>query len=202
MNSPAWQRWTLFVALFALGIGYVVAYVFFRANSRDFVAERFNQRSQVYARNHPIGIPTKLTFTSGNADVALLGSGWYPSGPEGTWSSMDDSWVALPLRRHSAIGLKIFATAFVARHHKEIDISADIDGQALGKWRQRWSDAAPASFDVCAPASESRIPKMLHIHFDHIASPLHVGVGPDGRSLGLLLGSIEFTDGCRSAHSN
>lgn len=196
MSDPRWLRWTLFVALLVLGAFYVLAYAFFVEQSHDFAAELYNSRAREYAEGHPVDLPARFIFLSESADVSRLGSGWHAPAPAGTWSSLNDSWIAIALRHpRKAVAVKLYATAFVSRYHKRIDVSAEINGQTIGKWRRMRGNASePVEFCISNTAEQS--PLMLHLHVKSVASPLQVGGGPDGRQLGLLLTSIELSGDC------
>jgi hypothetical protein len=199
MTGQAWQRYTLFAALLILGVMYVLTYLFFRANSRDFAGEQFNERARDYARAHLIDVPATLKFTSGSPDIALLGSGWNRPAPEGTWTGLEDVWMSLGLHRtQGPVGIVIRSTAFLSRRHKSMQVRIDVDGSDVGTFQQNWTDPA-RPFALCiSSAREQHLPLMLHIHIKHAAVPFELHQGRDLRLLGLLLHSVELSDGCPS----
>jgi len=196
MNS-AWRNPVLFAALVLLGGMYVLAFVFFRAESHDFIAMRQNHAALERAARRTIEAPATLKLVAGSADAMLLGNGWYEASPHGTWSSMRDSWIALGLRpADTGVAVTLNAIAFVARHHKRVVISADVDGNLLGKWLRDQGNSAEALAFCIPPQLARKGNPLLHLQVEPIASPLQANAGPDSRRLGLLLSSIDLHAGC------
>jgi hypothetical protein len=199
MSASRWPRWTLLSALLVLGGAYIVAFTFFIAESRDFVVDLHNRRAMESAIAAPIEVPKTLQLTAGTAGAALFGGGWYAPEPLGTWSSSSDSWIALAFRDADAgVRITLTGTAFIARHHKKIVVTADVAGHRLASWQRTYRNVSdPLQFCIPAAISRSR-DLMLHLHVDSLASPLEVGTGQDRRRLGLLLTSMELSGSCES----
>jgi hypothetical protein len=198
MSTPVWQRWTLLIALFVLGVGYVLAFALFNRDSMDFIVDQQNRRAMQYARAAPIGIPNTLQFNAGAIGATLLGGGWYASEAGGAWSSRNDSWIALALRdTNDGVKVTLNGNAFVtARHHKKIVVSADVGAQRLGAWQRTISNPAEP-IQLCMPAAIARRGSfLLHLHVDRLSSPLETDEGPDHRTLGWFLASMELQRGC------
>jgi hypothetical protein len=199
MSDSRWSRAALLAALVFLGVGYIGAFALFLTRSRDFVMAQHNRRAMERAIAAPVEVPGTVQLTAGSAGVALLGGGWYASEPPGTWSSMNDSWIALDVRdAGTGIGVTLSGTAAVGHHHKKILVSAEVAAHELGAWERTQRNASePLRF--CIPPAISRTRRvMLHLHVDSLASPADMRTGPDLRKLGVLLATIQLSAGCES----
>jgi len=196
MNTPAWRRWALFVALLTLGAGYIAVYVFFGGVSVDFIQGRLNERALDFSREHLVTPPFSLSFQSGSRDVGRLGSGWHKPEAQGVWSSTTDSWIELALAQPPSASadwsLRMNAKAFTARSEPRMSITIDVNGNVLGSWVRDASNAAePMVAKMPLSIVESRN-LAIHVHLDHVGSPLVLREGRDGRHLGILLTSISL----------
>lgn len=95
---PAWRRWLLLCALFALGLLYIAAFHAFRRDSRNFLDTVEAARARDYAASHPLrALPQRLVFNLGNPESGYLGSGWWPPAHDGATLVRTPAQVLLPL---------------------------------------------------------------------------------------------------------
>lgn len=194
MTDPAWRRWTLLAALFALGCGYLFAYAFYRFESFDFISAQRNARAIEYSRSHPIHLPAILRVDEASPDTQRLGGGWHPPEKAGRWSFTDDVWIELYVAPPHDRNLKLTfnATAFVARSHPRVSIAAEANDGKLGTWKRDTSDAS-TPMQAHIPATLIRNGMIqLHLRIRHGGVPFRLRAGDDTRRLGLLLHSIEL----------
>ena len=195
LNMPAWRRWTLLAALLTLGLAYISAYAFYRTHSVDFISGERNERALEFSRNHAIRLPTTLLFASESSNLGSLGGGWHRPEPQGIWSSAADSWIEVAMQPVAAdVLLRVHCKAFVAGRKRQMHIALDVNGQNLGSWL-RDNTNADAPLEVRVPKALAATRNLaIHLHLDHVASPLVLRVGQDGRHLGVFLTSIDLED--------
>ena len=186
-------RWALLVALLVIGIGYVLAFLFFLSNSRNFIEEARNREALEYSRAHPLTPPATVVFGAGAEGNHRLGAGWHPPDTGGVWSSTRNSWLELAIQ-HPGVDsvLALNVTAPIVPTRERMKIKLYVNGELRGSWI-RTSDNATAPFEVQLPQTVARQDRLdLKLRVDHLVSPMRLGVGPDSRNLGVLLHSIEL----------
>jgi hypothetical protein len=188
-------RWILFVMLMLLGIGYIAAFVFFQEQSHDFIEVNESERALASSRNYPLTVPSTLFFNDAGDAVPLLGAGWYQPEAAGVWSGLANATLALNFRtRRDGVGVRINLNSFVVKRHRTRTITMTANGIMVGSWT-RTPDNANEPLLATIPVSALHNGELLlRFHIDRPASPFALHVGPDLRSLGFLLRSIELFD--------
>ena len=191
--TQASMRMALFIALLVLGVGYIFAYALFVEQSRDFVVAEENARARDFSASHPVTIPSTIPFDSASPWVKLLGGGWHRTQPDGTWSSMNESFVAFHVPRSAGpLHLRIQSDSLVTAHHARQTLGLSANGNLL-LTKVRTSDDSSNPIDLVIPASEIGDGYIsLEFYADKLTVPLATGAGLDSRALGLRLRSIEF----------
>jgi hypothetical protein len=200
LTGPAWRRWLLLGALACLGLLYLLALALFVTRSRDFVVAVDNQHALDYSRAHILPVPSNLSFGAGEPGNAHLGGGWHRPDTGGVWSQSKDAFVAIVVAHpHPALRVRLHTTAFVAEQRPKLRISARINEVPAGKWVRNAANAGEP-LDLQVPASLGHADQLvIRLQTDHLASPLRMKSGVDGRWLGVLLYSIEVRDAADTA---
>jgi hypothetical protein len=190
---PAWRRWLLLGALFALGSLYIAAYGLFVLKSRNFIDVQRNGRATEFARAHVTALPLHMTFGEGQTGTGALGGGWYNPEGGGVWSASTDAWIHLSIADgDSDFDLQLNTIPFLVRHHSRIRVTVDVNDTVLGSWERRPTSAGePMRMRV--PHSTARSGRLIiHLHIDKPASPRQVGSSDDFRQLGVFLTSLDL----------
>lgn len=195
MSCPAWQRWSLFAAILALGTLYLATFALFVTQSRNFIVAERNERALIFSNTHIITLPARLSFGVGESADARLGGGWHLPDTVGVWSMTSDSWVELVVHKpNTDLLLHISTTAFVTRTPPRMGITGFVNEMPLGSW-VRDSTNASEPLDIHVPGSLAPTGHLsVHLRTDNLASPFRLNVGSDRRRLGLLLTSIELRE--------
>lgn len=163
---PAWRRWLLLCALFALGLLYIAAFHVFRRDSRNFLDTIEETRARAYAVGHPLrALPQRLVFNRGNAESDYLGYGWWPADVDGATLVRTPAQVLLPLappRRDVRIDFTL--DAYVPAPGATVTLTSH--GRELARWtvgdQPRLQGAS-----IVVRAAEQRDPLLefeLHLH--------------------------------------
>ena len=126
LTAPAWRRWLLLIALFALGVAYIAAYAVFVARSRNFIDVQRNRRARTFAQAPtPVALPAHLTFGESQPGAGAL---WrrlvQPAKPGGVWSASADTWIYLALLAKADSDLELQLEGDGVRHRGIIRESA------------------------------------------------------------------------------
>ncbi|HET7844885.1 MAG TPA: hypothetical protein VFL14_12090 [Xanthomonadales bacterium] len=191
--QPAWRRWTLLAALFAIGMVWIAAFALFRARSEDFVAVRIDAAASDRARTPAPGLPVTLSFGSGLGAEQLLGDGWWPVDEGGVWSWSERAhvWLRWP-RGVDSFRLGIEGDVFVpGRSRPRVRLYAN--DALLGEWTAHRDDTVVQEFvRVDGPAPRDGL-VMLTIEIDRVASPFRTQPdSKDTRYLGFHLRKLEL----------
>ncbi len=192
-SAPAWQRWTLFAALFALGLAYVAAFAFFLDRSEDFIARRMRVDGHAQALAQPLLPGQSLNFCSGCNGVGHLGAGWFRPEREGVWSASAQAelYLAVPATVPTTIELEFSALVDPGIGHNTVVLST-ADGIELG----RWQVALPAGPKTRSQAQTQRVtlpitrndePLTLLLSADVSRNEILARIGQDQRRLGVRL---------------
>lgn len=186
------RRALLFAALVALGICYLVAFGYFRARSRDFIAAAQERGARAFALAHPLPLTGRLAFGTGAAAVGLLADGWHAVERDGTWTDSRRARLFLFSRCACELQLTFRAGVFQSRHlaHNAIEVVAD--GRLLARSVRSAADAW-GPLRVRVPRDlVARGPLDIEIRTDRSASPWRLGDGSDRRVLGAKLSALDF----------
>jgi hypothetical protein len=192
-----WRRRLLFVVLLAMGMGYIVLYLFFVRHSENFIVAQNNRRAIEFGKAHPVILPASWKFGPGSPDNVRLGYGWNTSWAGGAWMVANDAWIMFaPSQRDSDLILTfntvVFTTPVAPRNR--VDIS--INGQTLGSWDRGGPDAR-SPIEVRVPAALLREGEgRVRIHIDRLASMYRpdVGITRNGQHLMLATMTVRKPD--------
>lgn len=192
--APAWQRWTLFAALFALGLCYVAAFAFFVAHSQDFIARQMRIDGYEQAMTQPLRSGQSLLFCSGCNGVHHLGAGWFPPHDEGAWSASSGAelYLALPAAMQTTIELEFSAFVDPGIGYNTVVLTS-ADGAELGRW-QVTLPANPQTQRVTLPATNDGMPITLALSADIWRNEILARVGQDPRRRGVRLIRLSLVD--------
>lgn len=182
----------LFAALFALGMVYIVAFAWFLVASVDHVARGKDERAAAAAALQPLPAPARLAMTAGQPGGQLLGRGWHRPDSEGTWSDQPEAAIWLQPASEVATRLALAFTAHIDPARGELPVELLIGEVGLAAWRP--TAAAPhvqATVDLPARRPGAG-PIELRLRIDRPRSQRQLGVGPDGRPLGIHLRWLEL----------
>ncbi len=133
-TTPAWRRWLLLIALFALGFLYIAAFVVFRRDSRNFLDTVEETRARDHAAAHPIAaLPRRMVFHAGNAENGYLGAGWWPPGPDGASLVRSPAQLLLPVVPRRGLRLDFTLDAYVPAPGAHVTLTSR--GVTLADWR-------------------------------------------------------------------
>ncbi len=185
--APAWQRWMLFAALFALGLGYVAAFAFFLEHSEDFIARQMRIDGYEQAQTHPLRPGQTLRFCTGCNGVGHLGAGWFPPQGDGAWSASTDAelYLVVPAGRQTTIELEFSAFVDPGIGHNTVALTS-ADGAELGRW-QVTLPANPQTQRVTLPATNGGMPITLVLSAAVWRNEILARVGQDPRRRGVRL---------------
>lgn len=192
LSLSPWRRWLLLASMLVLGSGYIAAFAFFRTHSEDFIARQIDTQALDYACANRLSPPAELSFASGSADLALLGTGWNQADADGLWSRDADASVMLCVLAGRDLLLDLRLHSFVARRHPAVDVTLLANGTPVGQWRTRVGQNR-IDEQVRLPASlagDGRI--KLTFQVDTPASPLVMRTGPDMRRLGIFVSQLKI----------
>jgi hypothetical protein len=163
---PAWRRWLLLCALFALGLLYIAAFRTFRHDSRNFLDTVEETRARDYAAAHPLrALPQRLVFNRGNAESGYLGYGWWPPGEDGATLVRTPAQLLLPLappRRDVRIDFTL--DAYVPAPGATVTLTSR--GRELARWKVGDQPRLEGA-SIVVRAAEQRDPLLefeLHLH--------------------------------------
>ena len=197
MTSAARQRSYLFLVLLLTGLCYIVAFVLFVVKSNNFLERPRLEVVVSQADGKKLIFPYHDAFATGRQSLSLLGPGWHPAEDWGVWSASSRAWLIVPLPEKFTGRLKfeLQATAFL---HEERHPTQTI--------RVRCGRAEVAGIEFSAHEPSKRIDFFVDpascrkrgtfaLEFDiaNPVSPASLGLGPDGRPLGIALQSITIT---------
>ena len=193
LTAPAWRRWLLLIAMFALGAAYIAVYALFVARSRNFIDVQRNERAETFAQAHAVAVPSHLAFGEGQSGAGMLGGGWYNPEAGGAWSVSADAWIHLVLTApDSDFELQLNAMAFVVERHARIRIGIDVNDTPLGAWERHPANAGEP-MRVHVPETVAKAGKLIvHLHIDKPAAPKQLGPSDDFRQLGVFLTSLDL----------
>lgn len=191
MTMPFWRRWLLLVSLFLLGIGYIVAFVFFRANSDDFVEKQRNAPAADHSALHRLALGDQLRFGSKTAGIHHLGSGWNTPETSGVWSSRDKAWLFLAIAPTSRdIGIKLDADVYVVDDAVDVRLFAnDIE---LAHWHADDGNERLDGIIRLPDNIDDGSTIAFRFEIDESASPWRERRGDDMRMLGIQLRSLRI----------
>lgn len=189
-RPPYPTRPILFIALMAMGLGYVAAFVWLKQNSRDFVNAELDARARSAAMQLLAPAETLSFGSEGNA-VALLGEGWSMPSPDGIWTREDGGVIYLP----AWAGGKAMHLAFAAHFYggeEPLWVRLDVDGRLLAEWNPTASSHKVVA-DVRLPAaSVAGQPLRLEFRIERNAALIWHGVDPGTRTYGIRLTTIQI----------
>lgn len=199
-QAPAWQRWTLFVALFALGLGYVAAFAFFVDHSEDFIARQMRVDGYEQAQAQPLLPGQSLHFCFGCNGVGHLGAGWFPPQRDGAWSASEDAelYVLFPAATPTTVELEFSAFVDPGIGHNTVVLTTS-DGTELGRWQVTRSADPQARAEtqtqrVMLPATGNDEPLTLVFSADVSRNEILARIGQDQRRLGVRLIRLSAVD--------
>jgi hypothetical protein len=179
MTSSTVQRWSLFIALLALGFAYIAAYLFFSVHSRNFLIVQRNQRAMVFGAAHPASLPVAWQFGKNSPDNARLGSGWLAvPAYAGVRLLTQDGWVVF-MTNHpvSDVLLQIDAAVLTTVAAPRNTVEVSVNGTSLGSWERGGSDA-PEPIDVRVPhALIADGQWQVRVHVDRLATMFRSDAG-------------------------
>lgn len=141
-----------------------------------------------------LNIGEVVNFTKeGNGRANFMLGGWGFTEDWGTWATDQLSKVVLPLPKGGPTKLIIKANAFLSPQHAEQVVEVSINGVLVAD-QMMLKQAKGNTLEIKLPAGPKAVGEPLTIEFRSIdaISPMAAGLGPDERTLGIGLVSIQF----------
>jgi hypothetical protein len=141
-----------------------------------------------------LNIGEVVDFTKiGNGRAHFMLGGWGFTEDWGTWATDQLSKVVLPLPKGEPTKLIIKANAFLSPQHAEQVVDVSINGIRIAD-QMTLKQAKGNTLEIKLPAGPKAVGEPLTIEFRSIdaISPMAAGLGPDERTLGIGLVSIQF----------
>ena len=197
MSSAARQRSYVFLALLLAGLCYIAAFVFFVARSRNFLERPRLEVVVSQAGGKKITFPYHDAFATGRQSLSFLGPGWHPAEDWGVWSAGSRAWLIVPWpdKLTGRLTFELQATAFLHEEkHPNQTIWIRCGRVEVAKMEFAAHEPSKRINFVVNPA-ECRNRGAFTLEFDiaNPVSPASLGLGPDGRPLGIALQSITIT---------
>lgn len=197
MNTVVHQRYYVFLALLLTGFCYIAAFALFMKRSSNFLERPGLEVTVAQADGKKLVFPYHDAFVTGQQSLSLLGPGWHPAEDWGVWSAGSRAWLIVPWPENLAGPLKfeLQATAFLhAERHPSQMIQVRCGRTEVATFEFVAHEPSKRINFLIDPAS-CRKRGVFAVEFD-IAdpiSPASIGLGQDGRPLGIALQSITIT---------
>lgn len=197
MTTAVRQRSYIFLALLLTGFCYIVAFIFFIAKSSNFLERPGLEVTVAQADGKKLVFPYHDAFVPGHQSLSLLGPGWHPAEDWGVWSAGRRAWLIIPWPEKFSGRLKfeLQATAFLhAERHPNQTIKVRC-GRTEVTTIEFVAHEASKRIDFIVVPDDCRKRNTFAVEFyiSDPVSPASLGLGQDGRSLGIALQSITVT---------
>ena len=195
--TVARQRSYIFLALLLTGCCYIAAFVLFMAKSSNFLERPALEVTVAQADGKKLVFPYRDAFTTGRQSLSLLGPGWHPAEDWGVWSAGRRAWLIIPWPEKFSDHLKfeLQVTAFLhAEGHPSQTLTVRCGQKEVTIVEFEVQEPSKHIAFVVDPA-DCRKRDAFAVEFD-IAdprSPASLGLGQDGRTLGIALQSTIIT---------
>ena len=197
MTTAVRQRFHIFLALLLTGFCYVGAFVLFVAKSSNFLERPGLEVTVVQADGKKLVFPYHDAFAAGQQSLSLLGPGWHPAEDWGVWSAGSRAWLIVPWPENFADRLKfeLQTTAFL---HAEKHPSQTVQircGRKEVATVEFVAHEPSKRIDFIVDPADCQKRGAFAVEFDIAdpVSPASLGLGQDGRPLGIALQSIAIT---------
>ena len=183
------QRWRvpLFVALLALGVGYIVVFVFLARHSSDFIARDRTAAAMSAAASRSALAGVELVFKNGSADLRLLATGWRQPDNEGTWSEAEGGTLYLPVSFAAGETVEVRFDGQLNPPDREMQVTLDIDGREVASWQLTHVHWQIAERIAMPGQTRGDVPRQLRFRIDRPARPLWLGYEPGLLAYGIHL---------------
>lgn len=150
-TDPAWRRHCLLATLLVLGFLYIVLFVHFRHNSRNFIDAQLEQRAERHAVTQALTeLPQHWQFLPERAESRLLGAGWWPPDKQGASLARAPGQLLLPLgRARRAVRLDFTIDLFAPFPGASVGLYQE--GRELARWHLQEGTRLPQASVVLPP---------------------------------------------------
>jgi hypothetical protein len=149
---------------------------------------------EAYKRSIEISKPVTIDFRLNGSAMPFQGVGWSQPEKSGTWTDGNLAILHLPIQtaggqsRH----LRLWFTVFIEGKARAQHIAITANGNSVANWEFRPGNSVIAR-DITIPANALQGDHLtLEFRLPDAISPLHAGIGNDGRQLAMFMQSIDI----------